>query len=1376
MSVDYLSALNVGSGLNVTQIVDALVDAEKAPREAQITENINEKTVSISAFAEVKQQFSTLKSSLDALAQASTLAVQSTSADGNPAAVGLTLTNPSLVTPFDHNLTITSVALPHSLAFSGYSTATSTIDASNLSIQLGSWATDGSGNKSFSANTDFTTQSLVLDGTDTLTTVKDRINALDVGITASIVRTATNDHSLILSSPLGTNNQIRVQATSNTSAISNLSFDPETNGSGAANGGDALKEIAAASNAVISFNGLSITRDNNIISDIIPGVTMTLNAATSVNQKISARHDENVSVEATKLFVEAMNSITNGLSDLNKNSLSEEDRGALAGDTLIRSFRNRLRLMTTTPIIGYQADSIYLSNFGVMTNRDGTLSLDETKFKSYFASNPKEFAALSKTHVTSTNVAVDAEMTGTEWKPGTYEFLSLIKSATSVISADEAKSQTFKSIDSSFGASDGELSDNLQAYVADHPGGTWSISGIDSSHLNVDSSGVVTITGGTNREVKSSYSFNVEYTVTDAALPSSFRTFTEAVTFNVDDLAERTFTLAGSSIPAVVYAGDTFSIAVDGQTVTTAAIASGGDSSYSASKLATAFNTANASLGTPADGVFSTSGADIVFKYNDSATPQTTTMSAGLTYTPATPLGSVAQQRAGALTNRTVSFTENSSDIANAIDNANQNDIFKIDIQTGSGTHAVSYTVSSSDVTAIGNLTTATQRIGYIAGKLDTAANTAAGGADVGYSVGNTAGTRQVERITSPTIPAISAGDKFKVTINGTQIETAAATNESGISDIVDMLNTANAAPQVPGSFSVSNTNDIIFTYTNSEPVGGTIGKLFFLDASSGTTYDSGTGAGAQDTAGSDATQQIERITTPTVPTIAPGDKFKVTINGTEIETAAATSQSSLTDIVNMLNTANAAPLVAGTFSVDNTNDIIFTYTSNGAVGGTIGGLFFLDSSSGSTYDSGTGSGAQDTAGATAAQQIERITTPTVPTIAPGDKFKVTINSTEIETAAATSQSSLTDIVNMLNTANAAPLVAGTFSVANTNDIIFTYTNTGAVGGTISKLFFLDSSIGISYDSGTGSGAQNTAGADGKLTVTCNTGGTADNSDTIGQLEFSTNSGGSYSTLGSGLQNTAGTSTTEVVKIGSPALPTVKTGDKFSVTIDNNGSPVTVTTATLSNNDNLTTISNALNTAHSGTNGTFSVSGSDLLFTYNDTNAGNISNSQDAGLTYIPHPGTISLTATAIDHVHLTAVTEDSHTAGDTVAALDGTLMSLENGIFKLTSTDAKGIWVTAEGNHTSTLYVGKSLFSTIGDFSDTVLKTDGDVDKRVKRYSEDISEHNDQLTSLETRMENERARYMSQFTAMESAVSGFKETQSLLTNMMDAWTAGMKN
>ena len=40
MAVDYLSALNVGSGLNVTQIVDAIVDAERVPRETFLNDKI----------------------------------------------------------------------------------------------------------------------------------------------------------------------------------------------------------------------------------------------------------------------------------------------------------------------------------------------------------------------------------------------------------------------------------------------------------------------------------------------------------------------------------------------------------------------------------------------------------------------------------------------------------------------------------------------------------------------------------------------------------------------------------------------------------------------------------------------------------------------------------------------------------------------------------------------------------------------------------------------------------------------------------------------------------------------------------------------------------------------------------------------------------------------------------------------------------------------------------------------------------------------------------------------------------------------------------------------------------------------------------------
>src|SRR5210317_539794 len=138
MAVDYLSALNVGSGLNVTQIVDALVDAEKAPREAQLNENIEEKTVSISAFAEVKQEFNTLKTNLATLGQFSGLQVQTIGPTGISTAISATVTDPSLVKPFDHNIVVNSIAQPQTISFSGYSAENATLDTSNLTIDLGS--------------------------------------------------------------------------------------------------------------------------------------------------------------------------------------------------------------------------------------------------------------------------------------------------------------------------------------------------------------------------------------------------------------------------------------------------------------------------------------------------------------------------------------------------------------------------------------------------------------------------------------------------------------------------------------------------------------------------------------------------------------------------------------------------------------------------------------------------------------------------------------------------------------------------------------------------------------------------------------------------------------------------------------------------------------------------------------------------------------------------------------------------------------------------------------------------------------------------------------------------------------------------------------
>ena len=1045
MAVDYLSAMNVGSGLNVTQIVDALVDAEKAPREAQITENIEEKTVSISGFAQVKTEFSTLKTNLATLSQVSGLKLQTTGPAGASTVVSATASDTSQIQAFDYNMTVSSLASAQTISFGSYSSANAAIDASSLLINLGTWTADNAGNQSFAAKSTIATQTISLDGSATLATVRDKINGLKIGIEASIVKISENNFTLALRSPTGTENQIRVQATSTTGSISNLSFDPATNGSGAANGGDAQKQVAAATDATFNLNGINITRSNNKITDIIPGVTLDLKSVSGTAQKIIASYDETVSIDAMKLFVAELNAVTANLTSLTKTSLTEEENGPLSGDTLVRAYRNRIRLITTTPIEGYGVDKVYLSNFGVMTNRDGTLSLNEAKFKAYFASKPQEFTAFTTNITKADNPAVTATMTGSLWKPGAYQFESVVRGATSVLSAAEASSQTFKSIDSSLGSGDGQLSDSLQAYVAKNAGGTWSISGTDSNALSIDSSGVVTVTGGTNYETKANYSFNVEYSI------SASEKFVEAVTLGVTNLAEREYTVATPYVPSTVASGDKFTVTADGQTIV-ATMAAGDAGAFTIADLASKLNTANAALVTSADGTFSVSNTnDIVFKFNDKATAQTGTVS-GIQFEANAPVVASSVQQQGAVTARVVTLADHGTPAFEAAMNTNAADGDKYVINIG-GTD-VAYTLSGtgynggSDATHLKSLSSLNERVAYLAGKLDTAANTAGvASADIGFGI-------------------------------------------------------------------------------------------------------------------------------------------------------------------------------------------------------TASGSSFL--------------------------------------------------------------------------------------------------------------------------------------------VTANTAGTADNSTVVGPVRLHP-SGGSEADLGAGASDAAGTDTAEVLQWQAPTLPTTVAGDKFSVTIDNNGSAVTITTGVLGASATLTAVKDALNTAHNGANGTFSISGSDLRFTYN-ANQGNVSNTNDGALKYIPQAGTVSNSTAGVGQPALTAVTEVSHVAASPTATLSTRVvdengvvtytntatMSLENETFKTISGDAKGIQIKATGTQSSIIYVGKSLFNALTEFSDSVLKTNGDIDKKVARYNTDVVDYNKELTELETRMENVRERYIEQFTAMESAVSSFKSTGDMLDNLMESWKASL--
>ncbi|MDA7720235.1 VCBS domain-containing protein, partial [Alphaproteobacteria bacterium] len=331
----------------------------------------------------------------------------------------------------------------------------------------------------------------------------------------------------------------------------------------------------------------------------------------------------------------------------------------------------------------------------------------------------------------------------------------------------------------------------------------------------------------------------------------------------------------------------------------------------------------------------------------------------------------------------------------------------------------------------------------------------------------------QVEKLTGPTVPAIAAGDKFKITVNETVVETAAATTESTLADIATMLNTANTAlgaGGVAGTFAASGS-DLIFTYTAGGQVSGTLGKLFFLDSSAGIAYDSGTGTGATLTVG--ATQFLTETFTIQV---YDGNYYvskDVTFNikgVNDIAVLTIPADGKVTEV-----TDNSVVTATGVIAAADNDSDTPTVTLTGVT-------TITDVSGTDTYQKVGTYGTLVLTKNPTGNQVEQITAPTVPTIGSGDKFKVTLNGTDIETAVATTEATLADIATMLNTANAAlaSTVPGTFAAVG-SDLTFTYTAVGPQSGTIGKLFYTVNAGSI--DSGTGTAATLTTGTGPTITA-----------------------------------------------------------------------------------------------------------------------------------------------------------------------------------------------------------------------------------------------------------------------------------------------------
>lgn len=144
-----------------------------------------------------------------------------------------------------------------------------------------------------------------------------------------------------------------------------------------------------AKNGVVKVDGFEVEVADNVLQDIIPGVTLELkSAAPGKPINIGIKEDLEVISGKVKSFVDGINGVLGFIQQQSKMDQSTDTSQTLGGDSLLRSVEQRLRSLIQNPQYGVKGGITMLNQIGIQFNRSGTLDFDQKKFDSALASNP----------------------------------------------------------------------------------------------------------------------------------------------------------------------------------------------------------------------------------------------------------------------------------------------------------------------------------------------------------------------------------------------------------------------------------------------------------------------------------------------------------------------------------------------------------------------------------------------------------------------------------------------------------------------------------------------------------------------------------------------------------------------------------------------------------------------------------------------------------------------------------------------------------------------------------------------------------------------------------------------------------------------------
>jgi len=414
-----IQALGVGSGLLTSELVDKIIASERDATDARINARKAEIDAKVSAFGAVKNTIDALRTKAKALGDASSL-LSNTATSSTPSAVTAVAT--SKAKSGVHTIEVDALARAHTVASPRFDDITSVVGGGTLDFRFGTTAFTPDGDyQAFTVNPQRASASVVIgEGNNTLTGVRDAINAAGIGVSANIVNDGSGYLLVLSSDELGAAESMEINVSEGAPAgLSALAFNLA-----ASTPGTHMTQTVEAEDAQVAIDGIAITRSGNSIAGVIDGLTfdlLSINAGTAAVVTV-ARDNAGI---ATKLqgFVDAFNDVRALTEELTAFDSQEKRGSLLTGDSAVRGIRAQLQRLMLTSVSGLDGATVRsLVDIGITSDQTSKyfLTLDQDKLAAALTKDPVGVQALLASRSTASDSLVEFVGFGSKTTAGSY--------------------------------------------------------------------------------------------------------------------------------------------------------------------------------------------------------------------------------------------------------------------------------------------------------------------------------------------------------------------------------------------------------------------------------------------------------------------------------------------------------------------------------------------------------------------------------------------------------------------------------------------------------------------------------------------------------------------------------------------------------------------------------------------------------------------------------------------------------------------------------------------------------------------------------------------------------------------------------------------